>query len=169
MLWGWGWPVGNFRRQTYFPHPHPRLHKPQFLNWIPKLMCPIRKSKIFLTSPPLLDVYGGGVLQYQMDTGVRLTLPKAGAFGGKTVSKNDRSLGEKPNFGSKLRNIGWECYFWSFSEHFKSRNLQKKIIANGKNDQFVNEIQTKSSFLWQLNAKNRGSCLIVLWKQGDGF
>ena len=78
---------------------------------------------------------GGGALQYQMDTGVRLTIPKAGAFGENTVSKNDRSLGEKPNFGSKLGGIGWECYSWSFSEHFKSRNLKKKIIANGKNDQ----------------------------------
>ena len=49
---------------------------------------------------------GGGALQYQMDTGVRLTLPKAGAFGENTVSKNDRSLGEKPNFGSKSGGIG---------------------------------------------------------------
>ena len=36
------------------------------------------------------------------------------------------SLGEKSNFGLKLGGIGWECYFWSFSEGFKSRNLQKK-------------------------------------------
>ena len=42
-----------------------------------------------------------GTLQYQMDTGVRLTLPKAGAFGENTVSKNEGSLGEKPNFGLK--------------------------------------------------------------------
>ena len=41
-----------------------------------------------------------GALQYQMDTGVRLTLPKAGAFSENTVSKNEESLGEKPNFGS---------------------------------------------------------------------
>ena len=71
---------------------------------------------------------------YQMDTGVRLTLPKAGAFGENTVSKNEGSLGEKPNFGLKLGGIGWECYFWPFSERFKSRNLQKKPIENGKND-----------------------------------
>ena len=45
-------------------------------------------------------------LQYQMDTGVRLTLPKAGAFGENTISKNEGSLGEKPNFGSKLEGIG---------------------------------------------------------------
>ena len=32
-----------------------------------------------------------------------------------------------------------------------------KIIENGKNDQFVDEIETKSSFLWQPNAKNRRS------------
>ena len=54
---------------------------------------------------------GGGALQYQMDTGVRLTLPKAGAFGENTVSKNEETLGEKPNFGSKLCGTGRECYF----------------------------------------------------------
>ena len=90
-----------------------------------------------------------------MDTGVRLTLPKAGAFGENIISKNEGSLGEKPNFGPKVGGIGWECYFWSFSEHFKSRNLKKKIIENGKNDQFVDEIETKSSFLWQPNAKKK--------------
>ena len=31
----------------------------------------------------------GGALQYQMDTGVRLTLLKAGAFGENTISKNE--------------------------------------------------------------------------------
>ena len=105
-----------------------------------------------------------GALQYQMDTGVRLTLPKAGAFGENTISKSEGSWWKAPNFGSKLGGIGWECYFWSFSERFKSRNLttkkkkKKKIVENGKNDQFVDEIETKSSFLWQPNAKkNRGS------------
>ena len=83
------------------------------------------------------DESGGGggwgeTLQYQMDTGVRLTLPQAGAFGESTVSKNKGSLGEKPNFGSQLGDIGWECYFWSFSERFESRNL-RKIVENGKN------------------------------------
>ena len=67
-----------------------------------------------------------------MDMVVRLTLPKAGAFGENTVSENEGPLGEKPNFGSKLGGIGWECYFWSFSECFKTRDLQK-IIENGKN------------------------------------
>ena len=43
-----------------------------------------------------------GVLQCQMDTGVTLTLPNAGAFGENTISKNEESLGEKPDFGSKL-------------------------------------------------------------------
>ena len=48
-----------------------------------------------------------GALQYQMDKGtVRLTLPKAGAFGENTVSKNEGSLGETPKFGSKLGGIG---------------------------------------------------------------
>ena len=41
-----------------------------------------------------------------MDTGVRLTLPRAGAFGEDTISKNEGSLGERPNFGSKLGDIG---------------------------------------------------------------
>ena len=47
---------------------------------------------------------GGHSKLYQMDTGLRLTLPKAGAFefGENTISKNEGSLGEKPNFGSKL-------------------------------------------------------------------
>ena len=52
------------------------------------------------------DVAGGEALQYQMDTDVRLTLPKAGAFGENTISKNEGSLGEKPNFGSKLGGLG---------------------------------------------------------------
>ena len=71
---------------------------------------------------------GWGALQYQMDMGVRLTLPKAGAFGENTISKNEGSLGEKPNCGSKLGGIGWKCYFWSFSEHFKSRNFEEKKL-----------------------------------------
>ena len=50
--------------------------------------------------------FRGGALQYQMDTGVRLTLPKAGAFGENTISTNEGSLGEKTNFGSKLGGIG---------------------------------------------------------------
>ena len=81
-----------------------------------------------------------------MDAGVRLTLQKAMAFGENTVSKNEESFGEKSNFGSNLGGIGWECYFWSFSKRFKSRSLQKKkkkIVENGKNDQFVDEIETK--------------------------
>ena len=41
-----------------------------------------------------------------MDTGVRHTLPKVGAFGENTISKNEGSVGEKPNFGSKLGGIG---------------------------------------------------------------
>ena len=45
---------------------------------------------------------GGGALQYQMDTGVRLTLPKAGAFGENSISKHEGSLGVKPYFGSIL-------------------------------------------------------------------
>ena len=72
-----------------------------------------------------------GAPQFQMDTGLRLTLLKAGAFGEDTLSKNEGSLVDKPNFGSKLGGIGWECYYWSFSERFNSRNLQK-IVENGK-------------------------------------
>ena len=70
-----------------------------------------------------------------------------------TVPLNEGPLGDKSKFGSKIGDIGWQCYFWSFSERFKSRNLKKKVMENGKNDQFVDEIETKSSFLWQPNAK----------------
>ena len=52
---------------------------------------------------------GEGALQYQMDTGVRLTPPKAEAFGENTVLKNEGSLDKKPIFGSQLGGIGWEC------------------------------------------------------------
>ena len=97
-----------------------------------------------------------------MEMGVRLTLPKAGAFGENTVSKNEGSLGpgEKPNFGSKLGGIGWECYFWSFSECFKSRNLQKKKkkkVENGKNYQFVDELKQKVASCGSRMQQNRGS------------
>ena len=173
MLWGWDWAIGNFRRQTYFLHPHPRLHKPPFLNWIPKLMCPIKKSKIFLTSPPLLDVYRGA-LQYQMDTGVRLTLPKAGAFGENTDSKNDRSLGEKPNFGSKLGGIVWECYFWSFSEHFKGCGMgpwlvlvspcfRENVVATCKIGSILCSLDNlvhNCSLFWKSNFK-----MVLIWNK----
>ena len=66
------------------------------------------------------------------------------------------SLGEKQNFGSKLGGNGWEWYLWSFSESFKSRICTHKIVEYGKNDQFVDEFETKSSFLWQPNAKIGG-------------
>ena len=32
----------------------------------------------------------------------------------------------------KLGDIGWECYFWYFSERFKSRNLKKKLSKMAK-------------------------------------
>ena len=91
---------------------------------------------------------GGGALQYQMDTDVSLTLLKAGAIGHNTISKNEGSFGEKPNLGSKLGGIGWDSYYWFFNERFKSRNLKKKVVKNGKNNQFVDESETKGSFLW---------------------
>ena len=58
--------------------------------------------------------------------GCKAHTSKGWAFGENTISKNEGSLGEKPNFGSKLGGIEWECYFWYFSECFKSRNLKKK-------------------------------------------
>ena len=61
-----------------------------------------------------------------MDMGVSI-LPKAGAFSENRVSKYEGSLGEKPNFGSKLGGIGKECYF-------QKQEFAKKIIENGKND-----------------------------------
>ena len=76
-------------------------------------MSPFAKIQVTLENDAFRGVYfgadsdrgGGGTPQYQMDTGVRLTLPKAGAFGENTVSKNEGSLDEKPNFGSKLGGI----------------------------------------------------------------
>ena len=62
--------------------------------------------------------------------------------------KNDGSFGEKPNFGSKLGGIGWECYFDLSVSALKAGIWRGKIVENGKNDQFVDEIETKSSFLW---------------------
>ena len=35
--------------------------------------------------------------------------------------------------------------------------IWEKIVENGKNNQFNDEIETKSSFLWQPNAKNMWS------------
>ena len=68
--------------------------------------CPF-PSFIIHTSKAHIPGGGGGALQYQMDTGVRLTLPKAVAIGEDTVSKNEGSLGEKPNFGSKWGGGHW--------------------------------------------------------------
>ena len=160
--------------QTNLEYPRPRCtrHNTSWVRWVyntthfaqtvVRWKQNIRKMISFIAWKPETTEYcrpgRGRALQYQMNTGVRLTLPKAGAFGENTISKNEGSLGEKPNFGSKLGGIGWECYFWSFSERFKSRNLKKKNSSKmAKNDQFVDEIETKSSFLWQPNAKNRRS------------
>ena len=40
-----------------------------------------------------------------------ITLPKAGAFKENTVSKNDRSLGEKPNLAQNLGALGENVAF----------------------------------------------------------
>ena len=64
-------------------------------------------------------------------------------------------MGEKPNFGSKLEGI--ENVTFDLSESALKARICKTIVENGKNDQFVEEIETKSSFPWQPNAKNRGS------------
>ena len=74
-----------------------------------------------------------------MDKGVRVTLPKAWAFGENTISKNERSLGEKPNFGSKLGCIGLECYF----------DLSVSALKSG--------ICKKSSKMAKIISKNMGS------------
>ena len=66
-----------------------------------------------------------------MDTGARLTLPKAGAFGENTVSKNKGSLDEKPNFGSKL---GGMLLFHLSVSALKAGICTKKIVENGKYD-----------------------------------
>ena len=90
-----------------------------------------------------------------MDTSVRLTLPKAGAFGENSL-KNEGSLGKKPNFGSKLGALGENVTCDLSVSALKAGICKKKIFENGKNDQFIDEIETKSSFLTQANAKNRG-------------
>ena len=66
------------------------------------------KLELFLYMIPGVGV---GALQCQMDTGVRLTLPKAGAFGENTISKKEGSLDEKPNFDSKLGALGENVTF----------------------------------------------------------
>ena len=53
------------------------------------------KNEIFNHSRPAKDeICPGGVLQYQMDTGVKLALP----FGENTISKNEGALGENVTF-----------------------------------------------------------------------
>ena len=69
--------------------------------------------------------------------------------------KNWGVIGWEAKFWFKIRGHWVKMLLWSFSERFKIRNLQK-IIENGKNDQFVDKIETKSSFLWKPNAKKIG-------------
>ena len=91
-----------------------------------------------------------------MDTGVRLTLLKAGAFSENTISKHEGSLGEKPNFSSKLGDIGWECYFWSFSERFKNRKLKKKSPKMAKMVNLSMKFKQKVASCGSQIKKNRG-------------
>ena len=65
-------------------------------------------------------------------------------------------MGEKPNLGSKLGALGENITF-DLSVSALKAEIWKKIVENGKIDKFVDEIETKSSFLWQPNAKNRRS------------
>ena len=98
-----------------------------------------------------------GALQYQMDTGVRLTLPKAGAWHSVEHNlKQWRVIGWEAKFWFKIRGILGENVTFDFSVSSSKAGIEKNIVENGKNDQFVDEIETKSSFLWQPNTKNRG-------------
>ena len=69
-----------------------------------------------------VPVLGGGGTLISNGYGCKAHTSKGWAFGENTVAKNEGSLGEKPNFGSKLEGIGWECYFWAFSERFNPLN-----------------------------------------------
>ena len=57
------------------------------------------------------------------------------------------------NYGALGENVTFDLSVSTF----KTGIWKKKNVENGKNDQFVHEIETKSSFLWQPNAKYRGS------------
>ena len=92
----------------------------------------------------------------------------------RTVSKNEGSLGEKPNFGSKLGGIGKECYFWSFSERFKSRNLQnnrrkwqKWFVVWGGLWVRATEEPTFLQIMWGLwvTAKTISKYMVIGWQQ----
>ena len=61
----------------------------------------------------------------------------------KVFVQNKGSLGENVTFDLSVSAL--------------NAGIWKKIVKNGKNDQFVYEIETKSSFLWQPSAKNMGS------------
>ena len=99
---------------------------------------------------------GEGALQYQMDTGVRLTLPKAGAFGEK---KKWGVIGWEAKFWFKIRGywVRMLPYFWSFSERFKSRNLKKKIVENGKKMINLSMKLKQKIASYGSRKKNRGS------------
>ena len=59
-------------------------------------------------------------------------------------------------FWFKIRRV-WVRMLLLIFQWALGRNLEKKNVENGKYDQFVDDIETKSSFLWQPNAKNRES------------
>ena len=65
------------------------------------------------------------------------------------------SLREKPNLGLKLGALGENVTF-DLSVSALKAGIWKKIVENGKNDQFNDEIETQSTFLWQPNAKKSG-------------
>ena len=54
-------------------------------------------------------------------------------------------------YGALGENVTFDLSVSALKQEF-----EKKIVENGKNDQFVDEIETKSSFLWQPNAKIGG-------------
>ena len=56
------------------------------------------------------------------------------------------------NYGALGENVSFDLLVNALKA-----GILKKIVENGQKNQFVNEIETKSSFLLQPNAKNRGS------------
>ena len=102
--------------------------------------------------------WGGGVTPISNGYGCKAHTSKDWGIRWEHSLKNKGSLGEKPNFGSKLGGIGWECYFdLSVSALKAGIWRKKKVVENGKDGQFVDEMEPKSSFLWQPNAKHRRS------------
>ena len=100
------------------------------------------------------EAYRGGGHSNQRNTGERLTLPLAGAFGENTSLKKWGVIGWEAKFWFKIRGR------WGYVTFDLSVSTLKVGICKWENKSSkmakmisVDEIETKSSFLWQPNAK----------------